>query len=115
MLLTISQPFIYMSCMHFREEVLLDVSRMQANADKFQVILFGRHEIAGSLHIGGTVISSDSCNTVVFFSYDTVVPAQRYVNVLSRITNALLSIFVQSIFVQVFQPLFVLGYGVFVD
>ncbi len=34
-------------------------SCMQANTEKFQLILFCRNEVAGSLNVGGTAINSE--------------------------------------------------------
>ncbi len=47
-----------------------DQNYMQANAEKFQLILFARQEVAGSLNIGGTVINSEPVVKLPGFSID---------------------------------------------
>ncbi len=73
---------------------------MQANAEKFQLILFPRQEVAGSLNIGDTVINSEPVVKLLGVSIDEALSfsdhitslcqkAGRYINVLSRMTNEL--------------------------
>ncbi len=73
---------------------------MQANAEKFQLILFARQEVAGSLNIGGTAINSEPVVKLLGVSIDKALSfsnhitllcqkAGRYIHVLSRMSNEL--------------------------
>ncbi len=69
-------------------------NRMQVNADKFQLILFGREELAGSLNIIGGTCTAINSEIVVknhrrFLSIELCQKGGMYINVLSRLTNQL--------------------------
>ncbi len=86
---------------------------MQANTEKFQLILFSRQEVAGSLNVGGTVSNSEPVVKLLGVSIDRALSfnahitllcqkAGKYIHVLSRMTNELTT--ESKLFVQVFYP-----------
>ncbi len=86
--------------MLFYRSLKTNVNCMQANAEKFQLILFCRNEAAGSLNVGGTAINSEPVvklmgvyihRALSFSDHITLLckKAGKYINVLSRLSNEL--------------------------
>ncbi len=61
-----------------------DQNCMQANAEKFQPILFARQEVAGSLNIGGTVINSEPVVKLLGVSIDKDLSFSNHITMLCQ-------------------------------
>ncbi len=61
-----------------------DQNCMQANAEKVQLILFARQELAGSLNIGSTAINSEPVVKLLGVSYDKVLSSSNHITLLCR-------------------------------
>ncbi len=85
---------------------------MQTNTEKFQLILFSRNKVAGSLNVGGTAIKSEPVVKLLGVSIDRALSFSDHVTLLCHRQGSICFIpYVQcannrsqAIVVQIFNP-----------